>query len=256
MSSDNSVKATVAIPARLGSTRLPGKVLLDLGGKPVVRHVWERVLKMKNAGRVVVLADTEQVREAATAFGAEVIMTSPECRSGTERLSSVLPQLPGEFFLNVQGDEPFVDTAMLDALVERWAETRCELVTAVAKITDPAKLLNPNVVKVVRGSDGRAIYFSRSPVPYLRGVPAEEWIGSGKSTWWSHIGVYGYARATLEAHPTMPVTVLETVESLEQLRFIDRGMSFQTVETDYHPVSIDTAEDLENARKLFASAGR
>lgn len=250
----SSVKATVAIPARLGSTRLPGKILLDLGGKPVVQHVWERVQRMKTAERVVILADTEQVRAAATAFGAEVIMTSPECRSGTERLSSVLSQLPGEFFLNVQGDEPFVDTAMLDALVERWAETRCELVTAVAKITETAKLLNPNVVKVVRGSDGRAIYFSRSPVPFLRGVPAEEWLASGKNTWWSHIGVYGYARAVLEAHPTMPRTVLETVESLEQLRFIDRGMSFQTVETDYHPVSIDTAEDIENARKLFAKA--
>lgn len=250
--SNSPVKATIAIPARLGSTRLPGKVLLDLGGKPVVQHVWERVQKMKTAGRVVILADTEKVRAAATAFGAEVIMTSPECRSGTERLASVLAQLPGEFFLNVQGDEPFVDTEMLDALVNRWAETRCELVTAVAKITDTAKLLNPNVVKVVRGSDGRAIYFSRSPVPFLRGVPAEEWLASGKNTWWSHIGVYGYARSTLEAHPTMPATVLEAVESLEQLRFIDRGMSFQTVETEYHPVSIDTAEDMENARKLFA----
>lgn len=249
--STSSVKATVAIPARLGSTRLPGKVLLDLGGKPVVQHVWERVCKMKNAARVVILADTEEVRAAATAFGAEVIMTSPECRSGTERLSSVLAQLPGEFFLNVQGDEPFVDTAMLDALVDRYAETHCELVTAVAKITDPAKLQNPNVVKVVRGSDGRAIYFSRSAVPYLRGVPVENWLADDKNTWWSHIGVYGYARTTLEAHPTMPVTVLETVESLEQLRFIDRGMSFQTIETDYHPVAIDTAEDLENARKLF-----
>lgn len=245
-------KATVAIPARLGSTRLPGKVLLDLGGKPVVQHVWERVRSMRSAGRVVILADTEQVCAAAEAFGAEVIMTSPECRSGTERLSSVLAQLPGEFFLNVQGDEPFIDAAMLDALVARWAETGCALVTAVAKISDPAKLLNPNVVKVVRGSDGRAVYFSRSPVPHLRGVPAEEWISSGKGTWWSHIGVYGYARATLEAHPTMPVSALETVESLEQLRFVDRGMSFQTVETDYHPVSIDTAEDLENARRLFA----
>lgn len=252
--SETPVKATIAIPARLGSTRLPGKVLLDLGGKPVVQHVWERVLKMKNAGRVVILADTDRVRDTATAFGAEVIMTSPECRSGTERIASVLPQLPGEFFLNVQGDEPFVDTAMLDALVARWAETRCELVTAVAKITDPAKLTNPNVVKVVRGSDGRAVYFSRSPVPFLRGVPVADWLSSGKNTWWSHIGVYGYARKTLEAHPTMPATVLEAVESLEQLRFIDRGMSFQTVETDYHPVSIDTAEDLENARKLFKNA--
>lgn len=243
-------KATIAIPARLGSTRLPGKVLLDLGGKPVVQHVWEKVQNMKNAGKIVLLADTEEVRKVAEGFGAEVIMTSPNCRSGTERLASILSNLPGEFFLNVQGDEPFIDVDLLDSLVDRWAETNCELVTAVAKISDPAKLTNPNVVKVVRGSDGRAIYFSRSAVPHLRGVPAEKWLDSG-NVWWSHIGVYGYARAVLESHPTMPVTALETIESLEQLRFIDRGMSFQTVETNYHPVSIDTLEDLENARKLF-----
>ncbi len=243
-------KASIAIPARLGSTRLPGKVLLDLGGKPVVQHVWEKVQNMKNAGKIVLLADTEEVRKVAEGFGAEVIMTSPNCRSGTERLASILSNLPGEFFLNVQGDEPFIDVDLLDSLVDRWAETNCELVTAVAKISDPAKLTNPNVVKVVRGSDGRAIYFSRSAVPHLRGVPAEKWLDSG-NVWWSHIGVYGYARSVLEAHPTMPVTALETIESLEQLRFIDRGMSFQTVETNYHPVSIDTLEDLENARKLF-----
>ncbi len=249
--SDNQIKATIAIPARLSSTRLPGKVLLDLGGKPVVQHVWERVRQMKRAGKIVLLADTERVAETAAAFGADVVMTSPECRSGTERLASVLPQLPGEIFLNVQGDEPFIVPELLDALVARMAETRCELVTAVAKISDPAKLLNPNVVKVVRASDGRAIYFSRSPVPHLRGVPVEKWLADGR-TWWSHIGVYGYARSTLEAYPHMAPTALEAVESLEQLRFIDRGMSFQTVETDYHPVSIDTQEDLENARKLFA----
>ena len=247
-----SVKATIAIPARLGSTRLPGKVLLDLGGKPVVQHVWEKVKKMKNAGRIVLLADTEKVAEVARGFGADVVMTSPECRSGTERLASVLAQLPGEFFLNVQGDEPFIDVDLLDSLVERYAETKCALVTAVAKISDPAKLTNPNVVKVVRATDGRAIYFSRSPIPHLRGVSVEKWLENG--TWWSHIGVYGYARETLEAYPNSAATSLEATESLEQLRFVDQGLSFQTVETAYHPVSIDTAEDLERARKLFATA--
>ncbi len=248
---DEKIKATIAIPARLGSTRPPGKAPLDLGGKPVVQHVFEKVKKMKRAGKIVILADTEKVAEAARNFGAEVVMTSPECRSGTERLASVLEKLEGEFFLNVQGDEPFIVPELLDSLVERWAETKCELVTAVAKISVPEKLRNPNVVKVVRGSDGRAIYFSRSPVPFLRGVPEEKWLESG-NVWWSHIGVYGYARSTLEAHPKMAATSLEALESLEQLRFVDRGMSFQTVETDYHPVSIDTLEDLENARKFFA----
>ncbi len=245
------MSVTIAIPARLGSTRLPRKVLLDLGGKPVVQHVWERVQKMRTADRVVVLADSEEVAEVARGFGAEVLLTSPDCPSGTARLASVLDQLPGEFFLNVQGDEPCIDPALLDALVLRWRETQCELVTAVARIHDPAKLTNPNVVKVVRGENGRAVYFSRSPVPYRRGVAVAEWLADGAVPYWSHIGVYGYARATVAGYAALPVTRIEQIESLEQLRFVEHGKVFQTVETNYHPVAIDTAEDLEKARQLF-----
>lgn len=245
------MSVTIAIPARLGSTRLPRKVLLDLGGKPVVQHVWERVKKMRTADRVVVLADSTEVAEVAREFGATVLLTSPDCPSGTARLASVLDQLPGEFFLNVQGDEPCIDPALLDALVGRWRETQCELVTAVARIHDPVKLTNPNVVKVVRGENGRAVYFSRSPVPYRRGVAVEEWLADGTVPYWSHIGVYGYSRATVAGYAALPVTRIEQIESLEQLRFVEHGKVFQTVETDYHPVAIDTAEDLEKARQLF-----
>src|SRR6478736_10122223 len=203
----------VAIPARLGSTRLPRKVLLDLGGKPVVRHVWEKVMLMKSADRVVILADSEEVVSVARGFGAEVIMTDPECASGTERLASVLDQVPGDFYLNVQGDEPFIDPALLDALVARWRETRCELVTAVARVKHWDQLVNTNCVKVVRACDGRAVYFSRSPVPHLRGVPVELW--PERETFWSHIGVYGYDRATLAGYFALPVTHIEKIESLE-----------------------------------------
>ena len=240
----------VAIPARLASTRLPRKVLLDLGGKPVVRHVWEQVKRMKTADRVVVLADSLEVQAAATKFGAEVVMTDPACASGTERLASVLGQLPGDFYLNVQGDEPFVEPALLDALVARWRATKCELVTAVARVKHAEQLMNPNCVKVVRAGDGRAVYFSRSPVPHLRGVPVEFW--TERETFWSHIGVYGYDRATLAGYAALPVTAIERIESLEQLRFVEHGLRIQTVETEYHPVAIDTAEDLERARHLLA----
>lgn len=245
----NSV--TVAIPARLASTRLPRKVLADLGGKPVVRHVWERVNRMKSADRIVLLADSEEVAVVARGFGAEVLLTDPNCPSGTARLASVLDRLPGGFFLNVQGDEPYIDPALLDALVARWRETQCELVTAVARIREPEKLLNPNVVKVVRGENGRAVYFSRSPVPYRRGLLPAEWLADDAVPYWSHIGVYGYARATVAGYAELPVTRIEQVESLEQLRFVEYGKVFQTVETEYHPVAIDTPEDLEKARKLF-----
>ena len=240
----------VAIPARLASTRLPRKVVLDLGGKPVVRHVWEKARQMKTADRVVILADSEEVAALCRGFGAEVLMTDPACASGTERLASVLDRVPGDFYLNVQGDEPFIDPVLLDALVNRWRETRCELVTAVARVKEPAQLTNPNCVKVVRAGDGRALYFSRSAVPHLRGVAVGEWLSSG--VWWSHIGVYGYDRATLAGYASLPVTLIEKTESLEQLRFVEHGKVFQTVETDYHPVAIDTAEDLENARRLWA----
>lgn len=240
----------VAIPARLGSTRLPRKVLLDLGGKPVVQHVWEKVKQMRTADRVVILADSAEVEAVAKNFGAEVIMTDPECASGTERLASVLEKVPGDFFLNVQGDEPFIDPALLDSLVGRWRETGCELVTAVARVKHWEQLTNPNCVKVVRGCDGRAVYFSRSPVPHLRGVPVELW--SEREKFWSHIGVYGYDRATLAGYFALPATHIEKIESLEQLRFVEHGKRIQTVETAYHPVAIDTPDDLERARHLLA----
>ncbi|MDR3229001.1 MAG: 3-deoxy-manno-octulosonate cytidylyltransferase [Puniceicoccales bacterium] len=250
------MSVTVAIPARLASSRLPRKVLLELAGKPVVQHVWERVREMRLAARVVILADGEEVAAAARAFGAQTLLTDPACPSGTARLASVADQLSGDFFLNVQGDEPCISPALLDALVARWRETACELVTAVARLTDPARLANPNVVKVVRAENGRAIYFSRSPVPHRRGLPVSKWLGTGGAPYWSHIGVYGYTRATLESYPRLLATRIEQTESLEQLRFIEHGKTFQTVETDYHPVSIDTPEDLENARALFTKNSR
>ncbi len=240
--------STLCIPARLGSTRLPRKVLLDLGGKPVVQHVWERAKKVKQATRVVILTDAEEVAKVARCFGAEVIMTSPDCPSGTARIASVLDQLPGEFFLNVQGDEPFIEPDLLDQLITRWKETKCRLVTAVSKITKTERLQASSVVKVVRAENGEAIYFSRSPIPFLRGVEITDWVK--QKDYWSHIGVYGYDRATLAGYARLAPTELEATESLEQLRFLAHGITFQTVITNYHPVAIDTAEDLEAARLL------
>jgi len=240
---------TLCIPARLASTRLPRKVLLDLGGKPVIQHVWERAKKVKQANRIVIVTDADEVAQVAQKFGAEVIMTSPDCPSGTARIASVIDQFHGDFYINIQGDEPFIEPTLLDELISCWKRTQCALVTAVSPITEVERLQSSSVVKVVRAENGEAIYFSRSPIPFFRGYEMSEWLN--KFSYWSHIGVYGYNRDTLARYPQLSPTALESVESLEQLRFLAHGFRFQTIVSDYHPVAIDTAEDLAVARKLL-----
>jgi len=243
------MNVSVVIPARLASTRLPRKVLADLGGKPVLQHVWERVARMRRATEILVATDSEEVAAAVAGWGGQFVMTSPDCRSGTERIASILDGLKGQFILNVQGDEPFIEAKLLDAMVETFAKNGGDVVTPVYAIREAAMLVNPAVVKVVRGADGRAWYFSRSPVPHLRGVPMEQWPARGLH--WGHLGVYGYARVKLAAYSTLPECPLENIEALEQLRFLEAGWRIQTVETDYHAVAIDTPEDLARARTLL-----
>jgi 3-deoxy-manno-octulosonate cytidylyltransferase (CMP-KDO synthetase) len=226
-------------------------VLLDLGGRPVLRHVWERVAAMKRATEIFVATDSEEVAKAVAGWGGQFVMTSPACRSGTERIASILDGLHGQFILNVQGDEPFIDPRLLDSLVERFIAAGGDVVTPVYAICDQATLMNPAVVKVVRAADGRALYFSRSAIPHLRGVPPEQWAARGMH--WGHLGVYGYARARLAQFAALPDSALETAEALEQLRFLEAGWRIQTVETDYHAVAIDTPEDLARARELLTA---
>jgi 3-deoxy-manno-octulosonate cytidylyltransferase (CMP-KDO synthetase) len=241
------------IPARLSSSRLPRKVLADIHGHPLIWHVWKRVKQAKKIDQIFIATDSEEVKVITTSFGAQVIMTSPDCQSGTERIASILDQVDGDLILNVQGDEPLVDPEMLDALVERWSTVPCELITPVFKINKFEDLQSPNVVKVARASDGRAIYFSRNPIPYLRDFPFEFWLENG--TFWGHIGVYGYSREILSQYNKFPISPLENMERLEQLRFLEAGYSFQTVETDYRPNAVDVIEDLERIRHILSQPG-
>lgn len=243
-------KVSIVIPARLESSRLPGKVLLDLGGKPMLQHVWERARLMTEAAEVVIATDADAVRERATAWGAKVMMTSPDCPNGTARAASLLDQLAGEFIINLQGDEPLMEPGLLDALVAAWRTHGGDVVTAVRLIEDQAELFNPNVVKVVRGQDSRALLFSRATIPYVRDYPKEDWLT--RQHFWAHIGVYGFTRKTLADYANWPVGKLETVEKLEQLRFLERGCMIRVVETDYRPVGVDTPEDLERVRALMS----
>ncbi len=238
-------KVSVVIPARLGSTRLPRKVLLDIAGKPMLQRVWEQAGKMARASEVLIATDSDEVLKAAQSWGAHAVMTSPDCASGTERIASIIGDLAGDFVINVQGDEPFIPPELLDSLVAAWEQHGDDLVTATYPITDPEELTNPNRVKVVRAHQGRALYFTRSTAPYIRGVEPAQWHTQGLH--WVHIGVYGYARPVLEDYAALPPSPLEQAERLEQLRFIEAGLSIHCIETAYRPLGVDTAEDLAKA---------
>ena len=238
-----------AIPARLGSTRLARKVLADIHGKPLIWHVWNQVKQAKQFDVVYVATDSDEVRTVAEAFGAQVLMTSPDCRSGTERIASVVDMVDAELIVNVQGDEPLVSPTMLDALVQAWKNKPADLITPIVQLTTLEDVLNPNLVKVARSLSGEALYFSRSPIPFVRDLPKESWLEQHQ--FWGHIGVYGYQREVLKAYPSLPVSRLELAESLEQLRFLDAGYRFQTVETDYRPVAVDVLDDLLRVRGLI-----
>lgn len=245
------MRLTVVIPARLASQRFPRKVLADLGGKSVLQRVWEQVAQMRHSVQTLIATDAEEVLSHAQTFGADALLTSPDCANGTARIASILDQIEGDFVLNVQGDEPFVNPKLLDALAECADASGADVVTAVRPITDTKELLNPNLVKVVRGSHGQALYFSRSPVPYCRDKPQEKW--TTHHAYWAHIGVYGYRRELLASYAQLEPSPLETIEQLEQLRFLDHGYRIHTVETHHCAPGIDTPEDLEEARRRLPS---
>ncbi len=242
----------IAIPARMGSTRFPGKPLAKLGGKRVIEWVYERCAASKMAEGAFILTDSPEIRDFAGSIGAKCIMTSPECKNGTERIVEALPEIGAEFIVNVQGDEPFVPTQLIDSIFELRAKTSCGLATAATPIEDPGELFNPNNVKVLTNAAGEAIYFSRSPLPYVRGEsdPAE-WLR--RTRYLKHIGIYGYSREALEKYSALPPSRLEACESLEQLRFLDAGMRFSLVESGYRVVGIDTPEDLERAEGMLSA---
>lgn len=244
--------AAVVIPARMAASRFPGKPLANLGGKRVIERVWENCKKSELAERVVVLTDSAEIKDFSSAIGAECIMTSPECSSGTERIVEALSSLNSEFIVNVQGDEPFVPSALIDLVIDAHLRTAAELVTACEKITDSSQLENPNVVKVLRDNCGKAIYFSRSPLPFVRdGKNFSEWLE--KCDYWRHIGVYGYSSRALACYGELQPSRAEKCEMLEQLRFILAGKTFELVETSYSSIGIDTPADLIAAEAYLKS---
>ena len=240
------------IPARWASTRFPGKPLAMLRGKPLVQHVWERACRAKSVDRVIVATDDMRIAQAAFDFGAEIALTSPKHPTGTDRLAEVAAKLPSAgIILNVQGDEPDIAPATIDRLARALAGDReLGMVTAANPVTDPSDIRNPNVVKVVTGRNGRALYFSRSVIPHDRD-------GRGGVKYLRHQGIYGYRRKVLLDFVKWKPTPLEKAEKLEQLRALENGVAIGVIIVKNASVGVDAPEDLARAeRALRGTVGK
>ena len=242
-------KYSIVIPGRLASTRLPGKMLKILGGKPVIQHTIEHALQVRNCQQVYVVTDSEVIVNLAQSLGVEAFLTTPECRSGTERIVSVLDQLQGDWIFNIQGDEPFVDPRFIEEMIDYSRTIEADLLTPVYRLKKQEDIFNPNIVKAVVDNSKNALYFSRSPIPFVRDEVPENWLN--EFTFWGHLGIYGFRRSLLEHYSSLQPSALEKAESLEQLRFLSYGYRIATYEAPGRSVAIDTPEDLVKAEALL-----
>jgi 3-deoxy-manno-octulosonate cytidylyltransferase (CMP-KDO synthetase) len=234
------------IPARYAATRLPGKPLLDLGGRSMIQRVYERAAQARRLSEVIVATDDERILEAVHRFGGRAVLTSAAHRSGTDRLAEVAAGLSAELIVNIQGDEPLIDPAEIDQLAAAFDERPdLEMATLATPIRSEADFHDPAVVKVVVSQCGYALYFSRLPIPYQReGAPSEPL---------KHIGMYAYRRAFLLAYSRLAPAPLEIAESLEQLRALEHGYPIYVTRSEQDAISVDTEADLARVRSLIAA---
>jgi 3-deoxy-manno-octulosonate cytidylyltransferase (CMP-KDO synthetase) len=243
-----TARTVAIIPARFHSTRLPGKPLALIGGKPMVEHVYNRARAASAIDAVLVATDDERVARAVDAFGGVAVMTGAHHATGTDRLAEVCRALDGDIIVNVQGDEPSIAPEAIDLAVRRLlTHADDELATLRKRTDDPADLVNPAVVKVVVNRDGYALYFTRSAVPYVRP-------GHPQPVFWRHLGLYAYRRDTLLTLAALPPTPLEQAEGLEQLRALEHGIRISTEETTADSIGVDTPDDLERVRQRMEAA--
>ncbi len=238
------------IPARYASTRFPGKPLADICGKSMIQRVFEQAAKAETLTKVVVATDDERIFQHVLSFGGAAILTSDQHESGTDRCAEVAKQFPEfEGIINIQGDEPLIDPSQIDLLGATLSQNDVQLATLIKQIKTEDELFNPNTPKVILNKNEQAIYFSRQPLPYLRGIAESEWLQN--HTFYKHIGIYGYRAQTLATITQLPVSSLEKAESLEQLRWIENGMAIQTAITDAESLAVDTPEDLQKIIQLI-----
>ena len=236
-------KTAVIIPARYSSTRLCGKLLMEVDSKPIIRWVWEAAKKSKLADEVIIATDSELIFNKAKDFGAKVEMTSVEHKSGSDRICEVVKRHSEyDYILNMQGDEPQITPEVIDLAISTLTQNDCDISTLVRRITDIEQIQDPNCVKCVFDNDFNALYFSRCPIPYER--------NKGEANYYAHIGIYGYKRESLIKMTSLEQSDLEKAESLEQLRALKNGMKIKVAITKLNPIGIDTQRDLNKFKSI------
>ena len=236
----------MVIPARYGSSRLPGKPLAPIDGRPMIWYVWETAGKSRCATRVVVATDDERIVAAVRGFGGEAFMTSPGCASGTDRVAETARSLSEEILINLQGDEPLMHPSVIDAVAEPLlSDPEVRISTAALLREDPDEFLRPSVVKVVVDDRGDALYFSRAPIPHYR--------DSGSGRYRKHLGIYGYRKDFLLGISALPPSSLEEAERLEQLRVLQNGFRIRVVDVPFDSVGVDTPEDLLDVERRICA---
>ncbi len=240
------MRTAIIIPARHASTRLTGKLLLDLGGKTILERVYDRASQATLADLVCIATDNDEIYQVAKKFCSHTFMTSTEHQSGTDRLAELAGKNHDwELIINVQGDEPFINPEDIDRLIELFKhDPKMQMASLFHKVADLDEINNPNNVKVVTDINGCALYFSRAAIPFDRDA-------SGQNSYKKHIGIYAYRRETLMMISNLPRTKLENLEKLEQLRALENGIKIKILETNYKPIGIDTQEDYEKALEHF-----
>ena len=239
------------IPARFQSTRFPGKPLALLHGKTIVQWVYENA--RKTLTEVYVATDDERILQAVEAFGGKAVFTSANHQSGTDRCAEAAQELSKsmkvDVVVNIQGDEPFIRPEQIESLKACFSTPETQIATLIKPITNVADITNINRPKVIINQHQEAMYFSRSPIPFVRGCPAEKWLD--QQTFYSHIGLYAYRYDILLELTKLPIGLLERAESLEQLRWLENGYRIKTAQTLFENIGIDTPEDLEKAKKFI-----
>jgi len=237
------------IPARYASTRFPGKPLVDIGGKSMIQRVYEQAKKCIHLSEVIVATDDARIFDHVTGFGGVAVTTSSDHQSGTDRCAEVALKHPGyDTIINIQGDEPYIDPEQISKLISCFNDGNTQIATLIKKVLTEQELHNTNSPKVIINKHSEAIYFSRSPLPHIRGQEPQNWLQH--FTYFKHIGIYGYRADILQQITKLPISPLEKAESLEQLRWIENGYKIKVAETELETYAIDTPEDLEKITKF------